>query len=176
MSFRHYRRYRVLVNPVLTGDTAVSCQREDGCGGSGSGLNGFVVQRVEKTAPVMGNKSQGRRVRSGGRGRRRGHKDKDGGRNVSRGRVQAGCCVPGAWGRYGGSAAREVGGPGCGWSGAGGGGGLAHKAHEVEGVGQDIAQVGGFGAMVEAEPGGAFEVTARLVGVATLGIALAAAA
>ena len=93
---------------------------------------------------------------------------------MSRGRAEADSCVGGERGRCGRSAAREGGGPGCGVSGAGGSGGLAHKANQVEGIGQDVAQIVGFGAVVEAEPWRAGEVAARLVGVATLGIALAA--
>ena len=62
----------------------------------------------------------------------------------------------------------------CGVSGAGGSSSLPDKTNQVEGVGQDVTQVVGFGAVVEAEPGRALEMAAGLVGVATLGIALAA--
>ena len=61
----------------------------------------------------------------------------------------------------------------CQVSGASGGSGLAYEACEVEGIGEDVAHIIGFGAVVEAVPGRALEVATGLVGVATLGVALA---
>ena len=54
--------------------------------------------------------------------------------------------------------------------------GLPDEACKVEGVGENIAHVVGFGTVVETKPGRTLEVAARLVGVSTLGITLAAQA
>lgn len=61
-------------------------------------------------------------------------------------------------------------------SGAGGSGGLANEASKIEGIGENIAHVVGFGTVVETEPGGTLEVTTTLVGVTALGVALSAEA
>jgi len=53
---------------------------------------------------------------------------------------------------------------------------LAHEAGDIEGVGEDVAEVVGLSAVGQAVPGRAFEVAAGLIGVAAFGIALAALA
>ena len=53
-------------------------------------------------------------------------------------------------------------------------GGLADKASDIEGTREDIAQDVGFGAVVETEPGRAFEAVPGLVGVTALGVREAA--
>ena len=64
---------------------------------------------------------------------------------------------------------------GAGGSGAGGGlSGLADEAGEVEGASEDVGQDGSFSGVGLAEPRGALHAPAGLVGVAALGIALAA--
>lgn len=49
-------------------------------------------------------------------------------------------------------------------------GGLADKTGDIECTREDIAQEIGFGTVVEAEPGRAFDTMPGLVGVATFGI------
>ena len=48
------------------------------------------------------------------------------------------------------------------------------QAGEIEGQGQGIADEHGLGGVLETEPGRAFEIAARLGGVAAFGVALAA--
>ena len=48
--------------------------------------------------------------------------------------------------------------------------GLADEASHVEQIGQDITQVIGLGAVGQTKPGGAFEASPLLVGVATFGV------
>ena len=50
-------------------------------------------------------------------------------------------------------------------------GGFTDKTSDIEGTREDVAQDAGFGAVVETEPGRAFDVVAGLIGVAAFGIA-----
>ena len=47
---------------------------------------------------------------------------------------------------------------------------MPDEASEVEGEGEDVTEEGGFGRVVEAEEGGAFEMAASLIGVAGFSI------
>ena len=55
----------------------------------------------------------------------------------------------------------------------GGESGLTDETSEIEGTRKQVAEGLSLGTVVETEPGGALEVAARLVGVATLGVTLA---
>ena len=63
---------------------------------------------------------------------------------------------------------------GIGWGiSSGSKGCLTDQAGEVAGAGEDIGQDGGFGAVGQAVPGGVFDATAPLIGVAALSVAQA---
>ena len=49
-------------------------------------------------------------------------------------------------------------------------GGFADKTSDSEGTREDVAQDAGFGAVVETEPGRAFDLVTGLVGVAAFGV------
>ncbi len=49
--------------------------------------------------------------------------------------------------------------------------GLTDKAGDIQSTREDIAQKVGFGAVIKAEPGRAFDVAAGLIGIAAFGIA-----